>query len=168
MWKCALLLSPPPWVPFKLWVLNVFLRLRVSNATTALPKQTWSGMSQQYPMVLVPTSLLFTFFCCDKHYNQKQLAQGRLYFILSCSSSWREVRAGTLGTCMKELKQRLWRNVLHGLLSMLFYTTQGCLPRHGTPTVGWVLPHQSLRKCPYRLAYRPSWGRRLLNLDFLF
>ena len=51
----------------------------------------------------------------------------------------------------QELKQRPWRNATqwlapHGLLSLLSVLAQAHLPRDGTTTVDWALPHQSLVK----------------------
>jgi hypothetical protein len=36
----------------------------------------------------------------------------------------------------------------HGLLGLLSYRTQDHLLTMAPPTMGWVLPHPSLRKCP--------------------
>lgn len=41
-----------------------------------------------------------------------------------------------------------------GSLSLLFYTPRVIFSGVALPTVLWALPHQSLRKMPYRFAYR--------------
>ena len=42
--------------------------------------QTWSGLSHQYPTILVPTCLSRVTISVMKHHDQKQLGEERVYF----------------------------------------------------------------------------------------
>lgn len=66
-------------------------------------------------------------------------------------------------TWRQKLKQRSWKGVIyyispHGLLFLLSFTTQNCLPRDRLPTVGRALPQKSfIKKMFHRLAYKTIW-----------
>ena len=73
----------------------------------------------------------FAFCCCDKHHDQKSVGRKGIWLIfLGHSPSLREVREGhqvrTEAQAMEE--QCLSRLTLHGLLSLLSYTTHDGLP----------------------------------------
>lgn len=163
MWKCALLLFPLPhcvhipytWVPFKLWVLNGF-----SSSEFQMLFQNKHGQvcHSSTPWNWYQLSLLFTFFCCDK----PKAACGRrdLFHHEGKSGQESQVPGG-----------RSWSRDRGRMLSMA--CSVWFLYNPGSPAQAWYTrsglgTSTSITKCPYRLAYRPSWWRHLLNLDSLF
>ena len=58
---------------------------------------------------------------------------------------------------------------LHGLLRLLSDVPQDYMPRGGTTTVGWTIPHQSLiKKMSHGLSYSSDWWMRCFSPGFHF
>jgi hypothetical protein len=74
-----------------------------------------------------------------KHYDQKQLGEERVYFILSLQSTvegsqGRNLEAGTEAEAMEEC-------CFLACSSRLYYTTQDHPPWMASLTMSWALPH---------------------------
>lgn len=108
----------------------------------------------------------FAFFCRGKHHNQRQFGKGKHLFHLTVAVHPEGSQGrNSGGGWRQELKQRLWKNAaywltLNNLLSFCFCFLFVCIfclffvqPEiscrgMASLTMGWTLPHQSLRKCP--------------------
>jgi len=95
--------------------------------------------------------------------------------LLITKGSW-DRNSNRTGSWRQELRQRLWSGTAHRLaphvlLSLLSYRTQtttlGMMPL----TVGWALPHKSLRKCPTAGSYGRMFSTEVpssvMTLDFV-
>lgn len=79
-----------------------------------------------------------SFFCWDKHHDQKQLGQERFYFILQLIV-YHEGKPGQglqTETWERELKQKPWRNPTYWLARFAFLPTLNRLPGRGTTHTG--------------------------------
>ena len=78
--------------------------------------------------------------------SKSHLKEGKVYFLFPLTSSL----SGGLGQDLKAgLEAEPWKNAAywldpHGLLSLLSYTLQNCLPQAGNGELspgGWTFPH---------------------------
>jgi hypothetical protein len=102
-----------------------------------------------------------------KYQHQNQLGEERVYFHLTLlGKSGQELKAGTW---RQELLQRPQRGAanwipLHGLLSLLSYSTRTTCPEVTPLTMHWVLPHQlAINQIPIR-----HFGGMIFSIDFPF
>lgn len=111
-----------------------------SNDTAILPKT--HAMASISVLIRVSIAVI-------KHHDQKQLGEGRTYFTL--------YHAGKSGLEVKPRSQWItayWLASPSLSACCLLYPRATCLGV-ALPTVGWILPHQSLiRKVPQRPAHR--------------
>lgn len=110
------------------------------------------------------------FYCCDKHYDQKELGEKKVHVVYTSQSQsvieGRQSRnSSTAGIWLQELKERsqgdaAYRLALYGLLSLLFSTSQDHLLMAALTS---LLPHQLLtKKILYKPVYWPIRGRHFL------
>lgn len=111
-------------------------------------------VTQWYPSIWPDFVLIRVTIDMTKHLDQKQLGRKSLFFYTLISLLIRSkgrIGIERAGTWWQELIQRLWRALIPDLLliactacSIKSRTTS---PSMEPPTMGWVLPHWSLRKC---------------------
>lgn len=111
---------------------------------------TWTNSCDEYINKVKPTEVpeLFPFvlYCCDKHYDQKQLVAERVN--LSHTSTSHSVTGESQD---RNSKSSSWKNAAHymapyWLPGQPFYTMQDKLPRVGMAPMRWVYTYQLLIK----------------------
>lgn len=101
------------------------------------------------------------FWCDEAPCPTAMWGKGFLWFMYPHHSPQREAKARVQGRSQETgLEAETMKNTGYwflscGSLSLLFYTPRVIFSGVALPRVLWALPHQSLRKMPYRLAYRP-------------
>lgn len=87
--------------------------------------------------------------------TEKQVEEERVYSIYTCTALHQRRKTGTsngveAGAGAETVMGAAYRLATSDLLSLLSHRTQDNQPRMEPPTMGWVLPNQSLiRKMPY-------------------
>ena len=139
-WVASSSVPPPHPLPFSL--------------SSSLRKE-WQDSCEDYTLSERPaevTSVCFFVSCCyEKHQGQKQLGEGKTCFFFTSTTIvhlWEKSRQEPGG---RNGNRGQGSTLLTGILSLLSYTAQKHLPRHGTAHSDLGLPHPSpFKTMPHR------------------
>jgi hypothetical protein len=84
--------------------------------------------------------------------TKKQVREERVYLaytsiLLFITEGSQDRNSSRAGTWRQKLMHRPWRGAAYWLVQLAFLQTPPISPGVVLPTMGWVLSHQSLRKC---------------------
>lgn len=132
-------------------VIYLIIDLRSKEVTYPIVSVYQYYKSREVVIYMLRYCSALLYCCCDKHYDQKENVEEKLYFSLQVIIyHQRKARQQIkIGTQKQELKQRPWKNVAYLLVTMACFLIQLRIicPGMTKPTVGIIIQYQlSIKK----------------------